>query len=151
MKKVMILTAILGVVPLCGMGTCNPTPPDSELRAGITQEELEAAPGYHQMKGALLSDVRVWRELHKHLDEGAKACAGLDYDDAGNPICVTDLKPFEVYALKIDAPDQVHRVEESAYYCREEGIYYYHYVGGPRRQNLWLGPYKIDRKRVKPE
>jgi hypothetical protein len=30
-------------------------------------------------------------------------------------------------------------------------VYYYHYKGGPKKIDGWMGPYKIERKRVKPD
>jgi hypothetical protein len=63
MRKNLVLLAAIAVCNTAG--TCDLTPPDSVLRAEITPEELEAAPGYNQMKGALLNDIRVWRELDK--------------------------------------------------------------------------------------
>jgi hypothetical protein len=56
-----------------------------------------------------------------------------------------------VYPLKSDLADQVHRVDESAYYCRSEGVYHYHYVGGPQKLDVWLGPFKLVRRRLKPD
>ena len=44
-----------------------------------------------------------------------------------------------------------YRIDETAYLCRKEGVYYYHYQGGPRKLDVWMGPYKIDRRRVKPD
>ena len=41
--------------------------------------------------------------------------------------------------------------DETAYLCRKEGLYYYHYQGGPKKLDMWMGPYRIDRKRVKPD
>lgn len=145
--------AVLAAVALCNVaGTCNATPPDSVLRAEITPEELDAAPGFHQMKGAILSDVRVWRELDKKVDsDGRREVPVTLTFVSGVATCTTDKTEFEVYRLKDDLLDKPYRVDETAYLCRKESVYYYHYQGGPRKLNVWMGPYRIDRKRVKPD
>lgn len=150
MRKTFVLIA---AVAACNTaGTCNVVPPDSVIRAEITPEELEAAPGYHQMKGALLNDVRVWRELDKKApDEGRREVPTQYTLVQGIPTCGTDQTEFEVYRLKEDLIDQPYRVDETAYLCRKEKLYYYHYQGGPRKLNVWMGPYKLDRKRIKPD
>jgi hypothetical protein len=132
--------------------TCNTMPPDSVLRAELTPEELEAAPGYHQMKAAILSDVRQWRELDRRVQtEGQREVPRcLKFVD-GVPTCLTDETQFEVYRLKEDLRDQSYRVDETAFLCRKEGLYYYHYQGGPRKLDAWMGPYRIDRKRPKAD
>jgi hypothetical protein len=150
MRKSFVLLAAVAVCNTAG--TCNPTPPDSVLRAEITPEELEAAPGYHQMKGALLNDIRIWRELDKKVaDEGKREVPVAYTIVQGIPICGTDQTEFEVYRLKEDLIDQPYRVDETAYLCRKEKVYYYHYVGGPRKLDVWMGPYRLDRKRIKPD
>ena len=84
--------ALLAACALCNVGsTCATTPPDSVLHAELTPEELEAAPGYHQMKAAILSDVRKWRELDRRVDtEGERAVPrGLKFVE-GVPTCIAD-------------------------------------------------------------
>jgi hypothetical protein len=131
---------------------CNTLPPDSVMRAEISTEELEAGPGYHQMKGAILSDVRIWRSLDvKVAVEGYKEYPRAIDNTTGTPLCANDQTEYEIYSLKSDLSDQPYRVEETAYYCKKESLYYYHYQGGPKRLNLWMGPYKIDRKRPKAD
>jgi hypothetical protein len=133
-------------------GNCNTMPPDSVLRAELTPEELEAAPGYHQMKAAILSDVRKWRELDRRVEaEGQREVPRSFKFVDGVATCLSDDSPFEVYRLKEDLRDQAYRVDETAFMCRKEGLYYYHYKGGPRKLDAWMGPYRIDRKRVKPD
>ena len=67
----------------------------------------------------------------------------------GASICARDEKPFEVYSLRSELPDEPYRVSETAFYCREESVYYYHYVGGKDRRDVWLGPYRLRRERPK--
>ncbi|HEV3026815.1 MAG TPA: hypothetical protein VG457_04540 [Planctomycetota bacterium] len=131
---------------------CNKLPPDSVLRAEITPEELSAGPSYHQMKGAILNDVRIWRELDKKIEtEGYKEFPRAIDNSTGVPICTYDQTEYEIYALRSDLADQPYRLEETAYYCKKESVYFYHYQGGSKRLNLWLGPYRIDRKRPKTD
>lgn len=151
MRKSYVLLA--AACALCNVGnTCATMPPDSVLHAELTPEELEAQPGYHQMKAAILSDVRVWRELDRKVEaDGIREVPrALKYVE-GVPTCLTDDTRFEIYRLKEDLRDQPYRVDETAYLCRKEGMYYYHYQGGPRKLDVWMGPYRIDRKRVKPD
>jgi len=124
-------------------GGCNLAPPEHELR-GFTKEELEAGPTYHAMKGALLNDVRVWRELDRKLDEGSPDCPGI-VRKLGVPRCAKDDEELVHFPLKDDLPDKPYRVDEEAYYCPLESTYFYHYRGGPRRRDVWLGPYRIHR------
>ncbi|HZE95631.1 MAG TPA: hypothetical protein VE981_01260 [Planctomycetota bacterium] len=131
---------------------CDSLPADSVLRAEITTEELNAGPGHNQMKGAILSDVRIWRGLdvkieHEGVREMPKA---IDYL-SGTPTCSWDKTEFEVFSLKSDLADQPYRVEETAFFCKKESVYYYHYQGGPKKLDLWLGPYRIERKRAKTD
>ena len=131
---------------------CNTLPPDSVMRADISTEELNAGPSAHQMKGAILNDVRIWRELTKRIEtEGFKEPPRAINTSSGIPNCTVDQTDFEIYVLKSDLADQPYRLEETAYYCRKESIYYYHYQGGSKKLNLWLGPYKIERKRPKTD
>jgi hypothetical protein len=58
---------------------------------------------------------------------------------------------MEIYSFPEKTKDQLHRVEESAYYCRKDSIYFYHYVGGRRGLNVWMGPYPLKRERPKVE
>lgn len=145
----------LMVVALCaGVSTAaqcdQATPPDSVLHADITPEELDAGPSYHQMKGAILNDVRVWRALDTKIEtEGYREYPSAIDNSTGIPVCSHDKTEYEIFSLKSDLADQPYRLEETAYYCRKEALYYYHYQGGPKRLNLWLGPYKIERKRPK--
>jgi hypothetical protein len=150
MRKYFVLLAACAVSNTAA--TCNTMPPDSVLHADLTPEELEAAPGYHQMKAALLSDVRQWRELDRkvEMDGQHEVPRALKFVE-GVPTCLTDETKYEIYRLKEDIRDQPYRVDETAYLCRKEGLYYYHYEGGPHKLDLWMGPYRIERKRVKPD
>jgi hypothetical protein len=149
--KIRLLLVVL-TAAISTAANCNSMPPDSQLRAEISPEELNAAPGYHQMKGAILNDVRIWRSLDKKIEsEGYKEFPGAIDNSQGTPICTHDQTEYEIYSLKSDLADQPYRIEETAYYCKKESLYYYHYQGGPKRLNLWLGPYRIERRRPKAD
>ena len=138
----------VAILLLAACAGCNAIPPDSVLHADLTPEELNEGPTYHRMKGALLNDVRIWRQLDKIVDtEGRKEVPVVIKFNAGTAVCSNDEKEFEVYRLKEDLLDQPYRVEETAYLCRQDKSYYYHYQGGPKRLNVWLGPYRIERSR----
>ena len=129
--------------------TCSQWRSDAD-RFGLTEEELNAPPSYHRMKGAIYNDVRKWRRLKDILDEGRPGCPMVIERD-GVPTCARDDTAFEVYTLSAELPDEPYREAETAFYCREESVYYYHYVGGRYRRNVWLGPYRLVRKRPKDE
>ena len=148
MRTKLLLLALCAAVNCAAQ--CNTLPPDSVLRADITPEELDAGPTYHHMKGALLNDVRIWRNLDTRVAaEGFKEYPKAIDNSTGVPVCHYDQTDLEIYSLKSDLADQPYRIEETAYYCKKESIYYYHYQGGPKKLNLWMGPYKLERKRAK--
>ncbi|HLY11616.1 MAG TPA: hypothetical protein VKW04_20105 [Planctomycetota bacterium] len=151
MKKKRWLFVTLSAALNCA-AQCNEVPADSVLRADISTEELNAGPSSNQMKGAILSDVRIWRSLDKKIEtEGYKEFPSAIDNSSGTPICVNDKTEYEIFSLKSDLSDQPYRIEETAYYCKKDNVYYYHYQGGPKRLNLWLGPYRIERKRPKSD
>ena len=128
---------------LLGGCTINLVPPEHELRH-FSKEELEAGPSDKQMHAAILNDVRRWRSLEKHLDEGVSTGPSFKFE-AGKFLCASDESEVAVFELRSDLQDQPYRIEETALLCPKESVYYYHYTGGPRKLDVWLGPYKIDR------
>ena len=92
----------------------------------------------------IVSDVRRERFLNRHLDEGTPTCSGLNYS-GGKMLCAADQTEVSVVEIRRDLLDQPYRVDETAYFCPKEGVYFYHYEGGPRKLDVWLGPYRIDR------
>lgn len=143
----------LAVCAACNTAAnCAEPPPDSVLRAELTPEELAQGPTSHQMKGAIISDVRVWRELDKKVAvDGRKEMPKTIIYVGGFAVCDIDKTDLEIFSLKSELADQPYRVEETAYFCKKESIYFYHYQGGPKRVSLWMGPYRIDRKRPKTD
>jgi hypothetical protein len=144
MRKAFVLLAALAA----SVQGCNDIPPDSVLRAEITPEELNAPPDYHHMKGALLNDVRIWRQLEKIIEsEGRREVPVVIKFTKVVAVCSNDETEFEIYRLKEDLLDQPYRVDETAYLCRKDKMYYYRYQGGPKKLDVWLGPYRIERRR----
>ena len=133
---------------LGALAACDIRPPDHEIRFDLSKEELEAPPSYHQWKGALLMDIRVWRELDTKVRQGTRRCAALGYDEDGLALCTHDEEPFLIFDLTKDIPGTQNRVRELAYLCQEESVYYYHYIGGPDRLDTWQGPFRIARRRA---
>lgn len=131
-------------VLLLGLGGCAEAIVSDEEMRGYKKSELEAAPSDMQIHAAILNDVRRWRNLDQHLDEGQPICVAWKLE-GGKTVCVADHVEMTVFTLRSDLNDQPYRVEETAYYCPKESVYYYHYWGGPRRLDVWLGPYKVDR------
>ena len=131
------------VLIVLGGCTLDLSPPEEELR-GFKKAELEAGPSNMGMHAAILSDVRRERLLVYHLGEGAGSCSALKFEGP-KTLCVADESEMSVYELRKDLLDQPYRVDETAYFCPKESVYYYHYEGGPRKLDVWLGPFAIHR------
>lgn len=142
MRKLVVLTLALA--------SCETHGISDPARFNLTEEELNAGPSYNATKAAIVNDVRRYRMLHLLLDEGKPSCPAVGMVD-GRPTCAVEKAPFEVYTLSSEAQDSAYRVEEVAYYCRTEFVYHYHYVGGPKRLDVWLGPFKLKRERPKTD
>ena len=119
-------------------------------RFGFTPKVLKEPPTSYRMTGAVLDDVRNRRQLEEHLDEGRPTCDAIIYRD-NNPTCAKDETTFEEYPFPNKAPFDPHPIEERAFYCRQESVYYYNYKGGPYRRDLWFGPYTLKRTRPDPD
>jgi hypothetical protein len=132
------------VVLVLAVGGCGDIIASDETARGWSKTELEAGPSDKQLHAAILSDVRRWRVLEQRLDEGQPTCTAWKAERE-KTLCVADQAEMTIFNLRTDLQDQPYRVEESAYYCPKESVYYYHYAGGPRRLDVWLGPFKIDR------
>lgn len=138
------------ILLLVAAAACQPVPPRHEYVAHMTTEELNAPPGSNAVKAKIISDVRRWRELHKRLAQGKPFCEGIFHLE-GYVRCKKDETELEIYYFPGGPEDSQHRIQEKAYFCREEGVYYYHYLGGPRKVDSWLGPYKLDFKTIRPD
>jgi len=151
MSRVRILLALVSA-GLLSAGMCDPRPPDVTLRTGMTPEEMKEPPSSHAIKAALTNDVRRDRMLHLKLNEGRKDCPWVVWVQ-NMPVCAAEKcrKPLEFYMIKADEDYIPNRVDEMAFYCREESVYYYNYRGGPRKLDVWMGPYRLERRRVVPD
>ena len=129
--------------------TCVHWRSDAE-RFGLTDDELNAPVPSSRLRGAILNDVIIWRGLREKLDEGRPECPMVIVRN-GFMTCARDETTFEVFSLRSELPDEPYRVVETAFYCRAESVYYYHYVGGRYRRDVWFGPFKLERKRPQVE
>ena len=115
-------------------------------RFGFTPKELEEPPSSYRLTGAVLDDVRNRRRLLEHLVEGRPNCDAIFYRN-NKATCAKDESTLEVYPFPNKDPFSPHQVEETAYYCLQENLYYYNYKGGPYRLNVWFGPNRLERTR----
>ena len=90
-----------------------------------------------QIKFSILMDVRVRRELNLHLDQGRKEPVAPGFGV---------LSPHELvtYELRCDAKVLPDGVTETALYSSSAKQYFYHYVGGPRNLDVWMGPFPLE-------
>ena len=109
---------------------------------GLQDEDPNAPPTQNEIRGRVINDAVNWRRLRDHLDEAKADCLAVKTGEKG-PSCAADGETFEVVHFPGDPPDKPYRVEETAYYCPKESVYYYHYVGGRDRLDVWLGPNKV--------
>jgi hypothetical protein len=132
------------VVLFLALGGCfDLVPPEEELR-GFKRDEIEAGPSDKGWHAAILSDVRRERMLDRHLDEGVATCSAFKYEGA-KTLCAADEAAVMIFDFTKGPQDHPYRVDEKAYFCPKESVYYYHYIGGPRKLDIWLGPYRINR------
>lgn len=119
-------------------------------RLYVTQEELDAPPTFHAMKAAFIGE-RERRGLNR--DEGLAAAPSRCDAVVATPegyLCRGDRSELQVYPLGLVEDDRPRPVVERVFYCARERRYYYHYKGGPRDRDAWLGPYPLDRRRPAP-
>ena len=130
---------------LLALAACDIRPTYWEAR-DINRADMEGDPLDNEFKAAILTDVRVRRQLRLNLDRGKPQCRALTYGESGVAVCRNDETEFTIFSFPQPDPDLPSRIQETAYFCREEGVYYYRYVGGSTRRDVWLGPFRIDRK-----
>ena len=118
--------------------------PHADEMKGTEKINKDEGPTNIGLHAAILRDVRRDRVLAGRLEEGTPTCAAVSLSGPG-ATCAIDGEDMVVLKLRQDPLDQQNRVEETAFYCSREGLYYYRYEGGPRKLNVWLGPFKIDR------
>gem|GEM_PF-5821120 len=115
---------------------------------GMEDDDPNAPPTSTEIRARVINDARNWRQLREHASEGRAECPELKLDEP-QPLCLKDREKVEVIQFPGDEPDRPNRVEETAYYCPKESVYYYHYRGGRDRLDVWLGPFKVTWNRPK--
>jgi len=95
---------------------------------------------YLQIKGAILRDARLRRKLNHHLDEGRR-----------EPVAAVSpefpIEQLETIVLRNDPKEQRDGVSETALYSPSTETYLYHYVGGPKSLDVWMGPFPLARSK----
>ena len=118
---------------------------------GLNKDDLDGPPTSHELRARVINDALRWRLVRQNLElKGKASCDFVKYTENG-PVCSGDKEPLNVITFPGDTIDRPDRVVETAYYCPEESIYYYHYEGGVRKRNLWLGPYRVSWNRGEKE
>lgn len=137
MRKSWVLTLLL--LPACH--ELDTLEHDLSMR-GLTKDDLTAGPTDHAVRARILSDVRATWLPEAQLESGSASCPDLRFEE-GRAACVRDGSAVHRYPLRADPPDRRYPVQETAWFCPEESHYWYHYVGGDRNLDTWLGPRKI--------
>ena len=145
-EKQLRVERALGTLPeYVRFAACDITPTYWGAR-NLDPADLEGEPLDNEIKAAIMTDVRVRRQLRMYLNQGVPNCRALAYSESGTAMCKKDDIPFTIFAFPQPTPDLPGRIQESVYFCREEGIYYYRNVGGATRRDLWMGPFRIEKK-----
>ena len=113
-------------------------PEPEETRSSPSGE----GPADIRLHSAILSDVRRELLFEQHLQDGRQTCSAVRIN-RDTATCATDNTEMMVLILRADSQYETHPSKETAYFCPKESIYYYRYEGGPRKLDVWLGPYKI--------
>jgi hypothetical protein len=109
---------------------------------GLTKDDLEAPPNDNEIRAAITRDVRQnWIPIAE-LDQGTPKCDGITWEGR-KPICAGDQEPMKVFTIWNDSPDKQYPVVETCYFCPKHSIYWYHYQGGGRNRDTWLGPRRL--------
>lgn len=138
-RKGLMLLAVL-LLAGCEMDWKNDHERDS---FGREETDPDAPPSPHEIKARVINDARTYRMLREKVaEEGRADCAEIEFKE-GKALCKADHEKLDVIHFPGDAPDKPYRVEETAYYCAKESVYYYHYVGGRDRLDVWMGPCKV--------
>jgi hypothetical protein len=95
-----------------------------------------------RLHSAILNDVRRELLFEQHLQDGRQTCSAVKLTGA-TATCAIDNTEMSVLILRADSQSETNPSKETAYFCPTESIYYYRYEGGPRKLDVWLGPYKI--------
>jgi len=95
-----------------------------------------------RLHSAILSDVRRELLFEQHLQDGRQTCSAVTIK-RDTATCAIDNTEMVVLILRADSEDETNPSKETAYFCPTESVYYYRYEGGPRKLDVWLGPYRI--------
>ena len=118
---------------------------------GLQEEDIEGPASENEVRARILNDAIRWRFVREKIDrEGRPHCDFVAYSDLG-PVCSRDKSPLHVIVFPGDTSDRPDPIVETAYYCSQESIYYYHNQGGFRKRDHWLGPYRVTWNRGKKE
>jgi len=139
-------TRWLIVVVLLGAGCHGMSLEEHEMASrGLSREDLEAGANDNEIRARIVTDVRQTWLPEAYLDHGRADCPALGHE-GGKLICIpckaskTELKMF---TLRDDPLDRQSPVRETAYFCPTESVYWYHYQGGDKRLDTWLGPRRV--------
>jgi hypothetical protein len=91
-----------------------------------------------EIRARIINDVRdqLYRE---RVEEGKPTCDGITWEKA-TPLCARDKARMIIVPISSEGIDRQYPVEETAFLCPEDGLYYYHYSGGKKRLDMWFGP-----------
>ena len=127
-------------------GGCDFTFTNPHLEGrGLTEEYLKAPPGGHEIKSAVINDIRERRMLHLSLDEGRRDVPkDLKMDKYGaEAVRAKDGTALWRITVKADPVEKIHAVYEFAYWDNDAFHYFYHYEGGNPHRDVWMGPFPI--------
>jgi len=143
MKKSFLLAGLLAAAGGCDMTFENP---HLGVR-GLTEADVDpnAPPGKNQIRAAIINDIRDRRQLHLKLEEGRPTMPEdikLDMHRV-QAVRSKDEAPLWRIDVRVDPPDRLNAVCETAYWDNDANSYYYHYEGGHPYREIWFGPMKI--------
>jgi hypothetical protein len=119
MNRVRLLAAACIVVAGChSHGPSGPGDDDDD------------GPSMSAVRARITSQVRE-NALETRLAEGSRECRAIRWSD-GHPICARDDADMRTVTL---------RAGETAYYCPEDGFYWY------LKDGVWLGPFQSGLRR----
>ncbi len=141
----------LGMILLAG---CIPDlyQDDEEYETfGLSEEDLDGPPTPNELRARVINDALRWRFVRQRLDTEGKPASDFVRETDQGPACSRDEEPLNVITFPGQDVDRPDRVVETAYYCPLESVYWYHYEGGVRRRDLWMGPYRVSWNRGEKE
>ena len=144
---------LVTVVVLVAAG-CMPEFENPHLKVrDLTEEDLKAPPGRHEVRASVVYDIRERRSLHLHLEEGYRSIPSDITLDKYGVEAVRARDHFELWRITVsqDPVDRVFAVNEVAYWDNERNVYFYHYDGGNPYRDVWMGPFALKFSKPPPE